>query len=249
MRKFFVFDLGETLIDFKLKGLWHKNLKNEVIPLMFENLKQFKLMIPIFPLYSDFLATAFEVITLPNVLIRDKKGRSKSMEKRIMALFNRLNIPIISKLIRSQFQAFHDILLKNLEIYDDVHYVLRKLYEKKYSLGLWSNTPWQSPGWIFESIMKANNILSYFSSIHFSGDYEIQKPRPETLEIVLNSTKFTKEDMIYIGNSEVDIQVGANFRIPTIWVKQNGDLLSEKCPQPTYSVNKLCEILDLLPLN
>lgn len=40
MRKFVVFDLGETLIDYHLNGLWYESLKNEVIPLMYQSLTE-----------------------------------------------------------------------------------------------------------------------------------------------------------------------------------------------------------------
>ena len=55
-----------------------------------------------------------------------------------------------------------------------------------------------------------------------------------------------KEDVILIGDSlSADIIGGLNYGIDSIWFNKNGDKLPEDI-NPTYIVNKLKEIEDIL---
>ena len=125
--------------------------------------------------------------------------------------------------------------------------VLKKLIETGYTLGLWSNTPWQSPGYMSEDLMNKMQIRHYFSTVQFSGDHENRKPNPETMEIIRNILACKKEQMIYIGNAEVDIQTGINYGIPTIWINRNDEKITKNGPIPNLSIKNLTSILDFLP--
>ncbi|WP_371805628.1 HAD family hydrolase [Candidatus Lokiarchaeum ossiferum] len=240
MRKFLVFDLGETLIDFNMTGVWREQMRLEVIPKMFTNLKSFHSTITNFPQYSTFLDTAYASIA--------RGGYPVSMINRIKNALTTLKIPFSQKIINSLLQPFDQVFATKAKIYPQVKSTLEELKNLGYILGLWSNTPWQSPGYMSERVMNRFNIREYFSAVHFSGDYEIRKPNAKALEIVQKSSQFKKDDMIYIGNAEVDIQTGCNFGIPTVWIKRNGDILSEKCPRPTYELNSISEIGSILPI-
>lgn len=240
MRKFLVFDLGETLIDFNMTGLWRDQMRLEVIPKMYSNLEAFQSEISVFPDYSTFLDTAYGSIV--------KSGHPMSMIRRVKNYLSTFQIPLSDEIIESQLTPFDQVFSTKAKIYPHVKSLLKTLKNLGYILGLWSNTPWQSPGYMSERVMNKFNIRDFFSVVHFSGDYEVRKPEARALEIVQESSKFKKEDMIYIGNAEVDIQTGTNYGIPTVWIKKNGDVLSEKCPAPTYELNSISELLSILPI-
>ena len=242
MRNFLVFDLGETLIDFNLEGEWYKNLKEEVIPLMYKNLTNSQ------ELYSSdlkkleqFHEIAYNSIAIPHYHV--------SMLKRIQEYFKILKIPLKKSLIETQIDAFNKILKQKTTLYEDVEDILSDLHSSKYEIALWSNTPWQCPGYIIEQLMTDYDIRKYFDYVFFSGDYEIQKPDPKYMEIVIKGAKQQKKNMIYIGNSEVDIITGYNFGIPIIWINRNNQKLSKDCPKPKFTINSLEEISSILPFS
>ena len=240
MRKFLFFDLGETLVDFNMTSLWRDQMRMEIIPMMYTNLEQhFKSYLDL-PSRTTFTEAAYASIV--------KSGHPMSMKKRITEYLTTFQIPRTEEILQSQLDPFALLFAKKAKLYPGVKEILEELKNQEYTLGLWSNTPWQSPGYMSEQVMLRFDIRKYFSSVHFSGDYEIRKPAARALEIVQQASTFQKHDMIYIGNAEVDIKTGTNFGIPTVWIKENGDILSEDCPAPTYELNSIRELPSILPI-
>jgi HAD superfamily hydrolase (TIGR01549 family) len=240
MRTFLIFDLGETLVDFNLTGLWRESLKKDVIPLMYSKLQEIDIGIPNLTSFEAFAEEVYASIA--------RGGLPISLQDRIISYLQILKFPFENTIIQSQLDAFNEVFSIKAKLYDDAISVLEKICNTNYILGLFSNTPWQSPGYMSEKLMKRLDIRKYFTTVQFSGDHCIRKPNPQSMEIVRAALSCNKNQMVYIGNAEVDIKTGANFGIPTIWVKRNGDKLTDKCPPPTYAINKLSDIRSLLPI-
>ncbi|MHA1675397.1 MAG: HAD family hydrolase [Promethearchaeota archaeon] len=243
MRDFFVFDLGETLIDFNQQGIWHQNLQNEVIPRMYATLQAI-------PSLNSQLKNLnfdhFSQVVYSKIALKEEKHRS--MVSRVEKYLQIFDIPLETSTIRSQLEVFHQNLAENATIYPDVPQSLEKLKRNGYTIAMWSNTPWQSPGWIFHDILRSFHMYHYFTDLYFSGDYEIQKPDPRTLQIVARNSGQKKENMVYIGNAEVDIITGTDFGISTVWINREGRALAPDCPQPSLEITRLDELIDFLPL-
>ena len=241
MRDFFCFDLGETLINFnKPNRKWHISLINEVLPDMFTTLSKN---------YHDFkdICTVKEFSNIGYKIISE--NRELSMIKRLSLILEHYKIPMRSDLINLLLNDFYHNLISDAFLYPETIKVLEKLKEKGLVLGLWSNTPWESPGFLIERIMKHFKIRKYFSFVFFSGDHGVRKPDPLTFDIVLKMAQLDKSQMIYIGNAEVDIKTGSNFGIPTIWVNREQKKLSKDCPTPEFIIEDLEGIFDLIPIN
>jgi putative hydrolase of the HAD superfamily len=171
------------------------------------------------------------------------------MIKRLSLILEYYKIPMRSDLINLQLNDFYHNLISDAFLYPETIKVLEKLKEKGLVLGLWSNTPWESPGFLMERIMKHFKIRKYFTFVLFSGDHGVRKPDPLTFDIVLKKAQLDKSQMIYIGNAEVDIKTGSNFGIPTIWVNREQKKLSKDCPTPEYIIDDLEGLFDLIPIN
>ena len=243
MRKFTVFDLGETLIDYHLNGLWYESLKKEVIPLMFQSLVDSNQYLQQKISFSEFQEIAY-------ICISDKTiyDRSVKFEIRIREYFKRLNIPQDNYLINSQIESFYNIIKDKVELYDDVIPNLEKLIQSGYKLGLFSNTPWECPGYLMERIMKEKKIIDYFTIRLFSGDIEKRKPDPQVFEILLSFSHESKSNMVYIGDRDVDIKVSHNFGIPSIYLNRTGKELDNNCPKPAFTIKRLDELHDILSI-
>ena len=241
MRDFFCFDLGETLINFnKPDKKWHSSLIDEVLPEMFTTLRR---------KYHDFndICTVEDFSTIGYKKISE--NRELSMIKRLSLILENYNIPTQMDLINLLLDDFYHNLISTASLYPETIKVLEKIQKKGFVLALWSNTPWESPGFLIERIMKHFKIRKFFSFVLFSGDYGIRKPNPLTFDLVLKKAQLDKSRMIYIGNSEVDIKTGSNFGIPTIWVNREQNKLSKNCPTPDFIIKDLEGLFDLIPIN
>ncbi len=241
MRDFFCFDLGETLINFnKPKRKWYTSLIGEVLPNMYttlrKNYQDFKDICTV----KDFSNIGYKIIS---------ENRKLSMIKRLLLILEHYNIPTQSDLINLLLNDFYKNLISDAFLYPETIKVLKNLQEKGIVLGLWSNTPWESPGFLMEKIMVHFKIRKYFSFVLFSGDHGIRKPDPLTFDLVLKKALLEKSQMVYIGNAEVDIKTGSNFGIPTLWVNREQKVLSKDCPTPEFIIEDLEGLFDLIPIN
>ena len=241
MRDFFCFDLGETLINFnKTSKKWHSSLIDEVLPDMFITLRKNYYNFKDICTMKEFSKFGYKIIS---------ENRKLSMIKRLSLILDHYNIPPQTNLNKFLLNDFYHNLISDAFLYPETITVLEKMQGKGFVLGLWSNTPWQSPGFLMERIMKHFKIRKYFSFVFFSGDHGIRKPDPLTFDLVLKKAQLDKSQMIYIGNAEVDIKTGSNFGIPTIWINREQNKLSKDCPTPEFIIENLEGLFDLIPIN
>ncbi len=241
MRDFFCFDLGETLINFNIPNKkWHSSLIGEVLldmhATLTKNHHDFKGICTV----KEFSKVGYKIIS---------GNRKPSMIKRLLLILEYYKIPVEEDLINLLLNDFYHNLISDAFLYPETIRVLEKLQGKELVLGLWSNTSWESPGFLMEKIMKHFKIRKYFSFVLFSGDHGVRKPDPLTFDIVLKMAQLDKSQMIYIGNAEVDIKTGSNFGIPVIWVNREQKELSKNCPTPKFIIKDLEGLFDLIPIN
>lgn len=95
-------------------------------------------------------------------------------------------------------------------------------------------------------------VAHYFPQVHFAavfGQREgIQpKPNPTVIEDILSLTHINREEVLYIGDSGVDMQTAINANVTACGVLWGFRPQSElEAFHPTYLVNKAEEILSLL---
>ena len=74
-----------------------------------------------------------------------------------------------------------------------------------------------------------------------------RKPAPDTVFAVIDELNVNKNEVVYIGDSEVDIQTSKNADIPCIsvtWGFRDKEVLAKLCPE--YIVDSPEEILNLI---
>ncbi|MHA1339233.1 MAG: HAD family hydrolase [Promethearchaeota archaeon] len=240
MRRFLVFDLGETLVNFNLKNQWYSSLKYDVIPLMYNKLRM-KIQLNIS--LEEFQQKAYSSIARTKI-----EEKNMPMRDRIKEYFDYFNIKFNQELLNSQYDAFYSIIAKKAEIYPEVYDVLKSLVEKKYMLGLFSDTPWQCPGFLIENLLKKLKIKQFFSYRLYSGDIGARKPNPQTLIKLLEISGQSRENIVYIGDRDRDIIVCHKLGVPSIHIHRDGTPLNSDFPRPSYRINNLRQILEILPI-
>lgn len=110
-------------------------------------------------------------------------------------------------------QYYKDNMLKHTKAYDGILAMLAELKEKGYKLAVVSNK--------FDDAVKGlcKKYFGDYIQIAIGEGYGIEKkPNPNGVLKAIKELNSTKEDSIYIGDSEVDIQTAANAGLPCISV-------------------------------
>lgn len=124
-------------------------------------------------------------------------------------------------------------------LFPGTHELLEKLNEK-YSLHLITNGFAE----VQTTKLKESDLEKYFDKIIISESTPWKKPRPEIFEYSLNKAKATAGESIMIGDDiNADIKGAAAIGMDQIWTNFNK---SESEFEPTYTVDNLLDILDIL---
>ena len=125
------------------------------------------------------------------------------------------------------FKEHYDVhCLDNTCPYDGILDAMKKLKEKGYKMAIVSNK--------IDSAVKELNekfFKEYVDVAIGETPGTKRKPAPDMVEQALNELGSTKEEAIYIGDSEVDLQTARNSNLPCIsvlWGFRNKDYLIEQ---------------------
>jgi putative hydrolase of the HAD superfamily len=115
---------------------------------------------------------------------------------------------------------------------------------KQYKIGLISNSG-MTPGIIVKAYLEQIGILEFFHSMVFSDELLVSKPAKKIFMKSLIDLQVMPEDAIHVGdNLETDIHGAISNGLDAIWIK--GYDTNEVITPPTYTINSLLEIKDIL---
>lgn len=135
----------------------------------------------------------------------------------------------------------HKAYLEHL--YPQVTAVLSQLKSYGYRLHICTNSPQD----LCEQHLKSLKIEQYFDHV-VGGDRGLErKPQTDMLEYLLQTLQIKANEAVLIGDSLVDYQAATAINMPIISVSWGFTSKSELIiAQPTYLINTLHELLDLL---
>ncbi len=110
------------------------------------------------------------------------------------------------------FYALHPA--EHTVVYDGVYEVLAALQAEGYRLGICTNKPHALTHLVLESL----EMASYFTAVLGSGNIKFRKPDARHLWTVMAQMGITRENCIYVGDSEVDIATARNAGVPLVLV-------------------------------
>lgn len=120
--------------------------------------------------------------------------------------------------------------------------VLVKLKKLDYRLGLITN----SELFIVNGILKKNKLNDFFDVKVISGLVKAYKPNHILFEIAIELAKCTSEEVIYIGDSEIDIMGAKKVGLKTVIVHRDEIPDIEIGIRPDYMINDLLELPNLV---
>ncbi len=125
--------------------------------------------------------------------------------------------------------------------YDGIPQLLQELKDRGYALAIVSNK-------IDSAVQDLNH--KYFPQVDVAIGYREnlrRKPEPDSVNLALDVLNKTKQEAIYVGDSDVDLQTAQNAGLPCIsvlWGFRDKEFLIEH--GATVFVKKPMEIIDVL---
>ena len=91
------------------------------------------------------------------------------------------------------------------------------------------------------------DIGQFFKKSFYSADIGVAKPHPAIFKSAIDYLGVESREIIHIGDDPINDVVGAHKAgMDTIWLNRNHEVWPMDLSEPTYSVNNLSEVTDLL---
>jgi len=91
------------------------------------------------------------------------------------------------------------------------------------------------------------DIGQFFKKSFYSADIGVAKPHPAIFKSAIDYLGVESREIIHIGDDPINDVVGAHKAgMDTIWLNRNDEVWPMGLSEPTYTVNNLSEVTDLL---
>lgn len=150
---------------------------------------------------------------------------------------------LIDQITESYSKHYGEHYKEKTRVYDGVHDTLRKLQELGFKMGVNSNK---------KDKYTKDLISSIFPDIRFIAVYGERtgiknKPDPSSTNDIIRLMNLKKEEVLYVGDSEVDIRTSKNAKLNSIgckWGFRKEETLKEE--GATYIIDKPEEIIRIV---
>ena len=169
-------------------------------------------------------------------------GIGKLIERSVPAGSNKLTIEQVFSTFKAHY-AIHST--DNTRCYDGINELLDELYSRDYKIAIASNK-------INSAVQELNSRFFEKYSICAIGECEKlkRKPSPDLLLHCMNQLQCAADEVLYVGDSEVDIETSRNAGVPIVAVSWGfRDVNFLKTLHPDFLIHHPSELLDILNLS
>ena len=225
MIKAFIFDLGNTLIEYpapeKLKENCSKFANDMKIDMeLLDKMHEF--------LMEDRRAgfNTFKEATVERALSRAlKEGGHQFAEARILEMME---------------EIYHFGFGRFAYPVDGAVQLMEFLEKRGIKTGIVSNTPF--PGSFFKKDLEKFGLLHYFQTFVWSSEFGKRKPSPDIFKKALNDLGVSPSEAVYVGDKlDRDVAGSRGVGMQSIWFDRKGDGKNHN----GYRILALSEILSL----
>lgn len=182
-----------------------------------------------------YVYTQLNLTPLPFAEVKKVVGRGLSHTFRDL-----LGEELVSRALLLFRQKYEEVFREYTRLLPDVPEVLVELHKRKISMAVASNKLGKFSRAIFEHFQ----LQQYFTLIVGDGDVAQNKPDPEMIYFILDKMGLKKEEVIFVGDSIIDIQTAKNAGMK-IFAIPSGNTPKEDLEkaQPTVLLNRLLDLL------
>ncbi len=148
-------------------------------------------------------------------------------------------------LSRDFFSIYYRLQSDGLVMFDDVPATLKYLRDRRFRIGMVSNTIYPAEYHLRE--LKRFDILKYFDFTIFSSEFGYRKPHPSIYEKAVALSGYPASDLLFIGDRYLEDVVGpADAGLNSILRYCEGREYPQPIPENIAVINALSELLPYL---
>ncbi len=239
-----LFDLGNTLLQYPFQGQWKQYLR-ERLEYVYSHVCDVATNHHVAPL--TFASVTAEMIGGERARLHEGAGGVWRFEDRMREALRELQIVCDETRLRAAIETFYEPIHASTSLYPDTISSLEKLTADGYRLGIISDTPWDTPGYLCRNDMEKWGIAKYFQAIYFSGDGEWRKPHPQVLSTAAGMLGVPLQECVAVGDMLSREIAAANAAgIPSIWIDRSGTQEPWEGARPTVRVESLSEAVEAI---
>ena len=197
--------------------------------------------------FDDF-HDAFDVVNHELTKEKSRNRKEVSSQQRFLRILRKLDIrsELSFSNLANDLSQTHMKLLIGAAFVPEEHRKLLNTLRGMFRLGIVSNFDHAESA---KSILARDGVASYFHQIIISEEFGWRKPDSRIFDLAFQSTQDNKENILFIGDSIADDVIGASeFGLDVAWVNPKGQSLNPDIPKPTYEIQSILELKDLLSL-
>ncbi len=209
--KAFVFDLGDTLIEYEGLPLSWEAHYPEALRRLADSLSR--------SLNADDLEAGCSVLRSYNTRLnpRDREVTFTAIADEIFRAWN-FTPPLSNEvgIARNFFQVFR----QRLRCFSETKTVLQTLRQQGFAIGIFTDVPYGMPRELVLADIRETALDGLFDVLLTSRESGYRKPRVETITAVATSLGCTARDVIHVGNEKKDIDVARAFGCRAVLVNR-----------------------------
>lgn len=163
----------------------------------------------------------------------------------ISELLHAVGLDDAPQLARDFFSVYYRLQSDGLVMFDDVPATLKYLRDRRFKIGMVSNTIYPAEYHLRE--LKRFDILKYFDFTIFSSEFGYRKPHPSIYEKAIALSGYPASDLLFIGDRYLeDVEGPAAAGLNSILRYREGREYPLPLPDKIVVINSLSELLSSL---
>jgi len=233
MKRFVLFDLGGTLVQYYEKEDFPDILKSAIF-----NVGEFLLD-------QDIL-----IPPVRTILRRAREEDYESSDYRVRPLENRLNhifeldrdeVNLTDEMQMSMCRLFMEPIFAIGKCYEDSNSTLENLKSRGISIAIVSNTPWGSPSYLWREEIERHGLSEFVDLMVFCRDVGWRKPAKQVFKFALQKLEAEPEECIFVGdNPQWDLVGAESVGIDAVLIAR-GNLIDRPEAEIISNLNELTE--------
>jgi len=119
--------------------------------------------------------------------------------------------------------------------------MLDRLLKNRTEVALWTGRDRETT----EEILSVHELWKYFQMVVCGDDFKSHKPDPEGLTHILEELSLQNSDVLFVGDSDVDVLAGHACQVPTMLIRHNRSVSAQirdlsrewvETPQQAYEI-------------